>query len=113
MAGRSVSYAELSKHRKPGDLWFAVKGKVYDVSKYLDHPGGAGVFEEVAGKDATAEFEDAGNSRLAEDGLELYLIGRLEEENRQGVAGKEAKGFGWLLGVALLAVILVWVVWSR
>lgn len=104
MAGKEVTYSELSLHRKPGDLWFAVKGKVYDVSRYLDHPGGVEVFEEVAGKDATAAFEDANHSRLAVDGLELYLVGSLAEGR------KTPMGLQWPLVLILLISLVVWII---
>jgi cytochrome b involved in lipid metabolism len=31
---------EVAKHRKDGDLWVAINGKVYDISKFNEHPGG-------------------------------------------------------------------------
>jgi cytochrome-b5 reductase len=38
----NVSHQELAKHNKFDDCWMAVRGKVYNVTKYLDfHPGGA------------------------------------------------------------------------
>ena len=104
MAGRQVTYSELSRHRKPGDLWFAVNGKVYDVSHYLDHPGGVDAFEEVAGKDATVAFEDANHSRLAVDALELYLVGTLAEGH------KSAMVLRWPLMLILLISLAIWVV---
>jgi len=42
---------------KPGDLWLAVAGDVYDVSKFARlHPGGAQLLEQLAGQDVTEEF---------------------------------------------------------
>ena len=107
MAGRQVTYLELSAHRKPGDLWFAIHGKVYDVSRYIDHPGGVNLFEEVAGKDATAAFEDANHSRLAVDGLDLYLIGTLGEGSKSALAQK------WPLVLILLISLAVWIILGR
>lgn len=36
----SVSQQELAKHNKINDCWIAVRGKVYNITRYLDyHPG--------------------------------------------------------------------------
>lgn len=38
---RPISYEELAKHDKVGDAWLAIRGKVFNVTKYMDfHPGG-------------------------------------------------------------------------
>ena len=37
----AVSHQELAKHNKKDDCWMAVRGKVYNVTRYVDyHPGG-------------------------------------------------------------------------
>ena len=52
---------------------------VYDISKYLDeHPGGAEVLLDVAGMDATDQFEDIGHSGDARKELANYKIGTLK-----------------------------------
>lgn len=38
-AARKITLEELAKHRIPGDAWLSYRGKVYDVSKWDDHPG--------------------------------------------------------------------------
>lgn len=55
-----VSHQELAKHNKSSDCWMAVRGKVYNVTRYLDyHPGGAAELMRGAGKDATSLFDEA------------------------------------------------------
>ena len=31
---RKIKKVELEQHNKPGDLWIAVNGKVYDLSEF-------------------------------------------------------------------------------
>lgn len=53
---------------------------VFDITEYLrDHPGGAEVLVEVAGQDATAEYEDVGHSEDAREIMQPYLIGTLKD----------------------------------
>ena len=37
--GRKITLEELGKHREMNDAWMAMRGKVYDVSGWADHPG--------------------------------------------------------------------------
>lgn len=69
---------EVAKHRKDGDLWVAINGKVYDISKFNEHPGGQSVLRDNAGSDASDVFENAGHdeTNLAELN-EKYLIGTI------------------------------------
>jgi len=34
-----ISMEEVAQHRVPNDAWVHMKGKVYDVSEWNDHPG--------------------------------------------------------------------------
>lgn len=55
----AVSHQELAKHNKPTDCWMSIRGKVYNVTRYLDyHPGGVDQLMRGAGKDATALFDE-------------------------------------------------------
>ena len=36
---RKITLEELSKHREMDDAWMSMRGKVYDVSGWADHPG--------------------------------------------------------------------------
>ncbi|EKX36419.1 hypothetical protein GUITHDRAFT_97578 [Guillardia theta CCMP2712] len=52
-----ITLEQLKAHDKKGDVWVAIEGKVYDVSKWAaHHPGGEHLLENMAGQDATAVF---------------------------------------------------------
>lgn len=55
----NVSHQELSLHNKREDCWMAVRGRVYNVTRYLDfHPGGSEQLMRGAGIDATKLFDE-------------------------------------------------------
>ena len=56
---------EVTKHTEPNDVWLALHGKVYDITKFLkEHPGGEEVLLDLAGKDATKCFDDIGHTQV-------------------------------------------------
>lgn len=76
---KSVSKAEVAKHKTKSDCWIIIHGKVYDVTKYSrDHPGGPDALYEVGGQDATSAYEDVGHSEDAREIMHAYLVGVLE-----------------------------------
>ena len=38
-SSKLISLEEVAQHRVPTDAWVHMKGKVYDVSEWNDHPG--------------------------------------------------------------------------
>ncbi|KAJ3808061.1 acyl-CoA dehydrogenase/oxidase [Lentinula aff. lateritia] len=59
MLSKTLTFEEVKKHNKDGNLWIVIDSKVFDLSKFADlHPGGPNVLyaEGVAGKDATETF---------------------------------------------------------
>jgi cytochrome b involved in lipid metabolism len=50
-----ITLDEVKAHAAHGDCWIIVRGKVYDVSKFMEkHPGGADLLlDNSSGKDAT------------------------------------------------------------
>jgi hypothetical protein len=53
----TYTLAEVKKHNTPKDLWIAINGAVYDVTKFQDrHPGGSSSLTDHAGasRDARA-----------------------------------------------------------
>lgn len=79
-----VTAEELAQHRSLMDMWVRIGAKVYDLSDYaLLHPGGASVLMDVAGKDATLEFEAIEHSDVAKETMERYCIGTFVKEKEE------------------------------
>ena len=76
-APRQITLDEIKLHKDDGDCWLIIKGKVYDVSKYMaNHPGGSDLLKDNSGgKDATEDYEDADHTKRAREMLTKYYIG--------------------------------------
>ena len=95
----------MLEHKSRDDIWFAVHGKVYNVTKYLgDHPGGEEVLIDRGGDDATEDFEDVGHSREARKTLEPYEIGELPPSERIVQSESAFGGDGGGAGIGLFAL---------
>ena len=71
-----MDFAQVSSHNSTHDCWIVINGKVYDVTKYLDdHPGGSEIIMNLAGGDATREFNEIGHSKSAIKTLDQFEIG--------------------------------------
>ncbi|XAR58722.1 hypothetical protein NMG60_11014221 [Bertholletia excelsa] len=77
--GNVFTLAEASQHNSAKDCWLVIRGKVYDVTKFLeDHPGGDDVLISSTGKDATDDFEDVGHSSSARAMMDEFYIGDID-----------------------------------
>ncbi|KAJ0638739.1 putative cytochrome b5-like heme/steroid binding domain, cytochrome b5, heme-binding protein [Helianthus annuus] len=76
--------ADVTRHNNSQDCWVIINARttfiqVYDVTKFLnDHPGGDKVLLDVAGKDASEEFEEAGHGSAARLMLDEYYVGEAD-----------------------------------
>jgi len=71
-----VNATELAKHCTKDNAWIVVRGKVYNITPYLEyHPGGIDVLLRGAGKDATKLFELKHSWVNPERLLEKCMIG--------------------------------------
>ena len=87
--GRVITLEELEQHNKEDDLWIAVDGKVYDMTKYHKvHPGfgGPAIIVKNAGMDASAGFRKAKHSPKAKEIQGGLLIGELERNVKSELA---------------------------
>lgn len=90
---RTITSSELAQHQKPGDIWLAINGDVYDVSKFAQlHPGGAKVLEEVGGKDVTEEFYELHRHDVLGK-YERLKVGKLEGDHVKVTTGTKGVPF--------------------
>ena len=76
---QKYTWAEVKKHITPEDAWVVYQNKVYDVSNWHEHPGGAVVFTH-AGDDMTdifAAFHAQGSQAM----MKKFYIGDLIPES--------------------------------
>ncbi|CAE7230351.1 alnC [Symbiodinium natans] len=74
----------LASKADSGLLWLVIEGVVYDLSLWHEHPGGVEVLRQLAGKDATGEFQQACpalHSSLAS--VSRYQVGALRLPPRE------------------------------
>ncbi|VUC22551.1 unnamed protein product [Clonostachys rosea] len=77
---KSVEFSELAKHNSVDDLWIAVNGKVYDVTKFAqEHPGGPDVIYEYGGSDASSTYNEAHGPSLITKALDAkFHVGSID-----------------------------------
>lgn len=74
---------QVSRHNSRRDCWIVIFDKVYDVTNFLnEHPGGAYIIMESAGRDATIPFRGSRHGKDSYQLLAKYLIGILPENER-------------------------------
>eukprot|EP01083_Nonionella_stella_P305836 1068524_1 len=75
---QKFTWDEVKKHHTPGDAWIVHTNKVYDVSDWYEHPGGAVIFTH-AGDDMTDIFA-AFHAKGSMKAMKPFLIGDLIPE---------------------------------
>ncbi|KAM1252570.1 hypothetical protein ACFX13_041397 [Malus domestica] len=122
-----ISAEELKKHKKPGDLWISIQGKVYNVSDWAkDHPGGDTILYNLGGQDVTDAFiayhPGTAWQYLKKFSTGIYLkdfeVSEVSKDYRRmatefSKAGLfEKKGHGALCSIVIIAIMLNLVVYG-
>ncbi|EFN87531.1 cytochrome b5 reductase 4 isoform X2 [Harpegnathos saltator] len=75
---RVVTLSELANHNKQTDAWIAIRGIVFNVTRYMDfHPGGVDELMRGVGKDATKLFENVHAWVNYQSILQKCIVGKL------------------------------------
>ncbi|XP_010924798.1 cytochrome B5-like protein [Elaeis guineensis] len=75
---KTYTKEEVSVHNKRDDCWIIVKGKVYDVTPYVEeHPGGDAILNN-AGGDSTEGFYGPQHATRVFDMVDEFHIGDLK-----------------------------------
>ncbi|EIE25832.1 cytochrome b5, partial [Coccomyxa subellipsoidea C-169] len=75
---RDITMEEVKAHRTKSDAWTVLRGKVYNITPYINfHPGGADWIMKGAGMDCTALFNKYHAWVNSDMLLEKCLIGQL------------------------------------
>ncbi|XP_068968967.1 cytochrome b5 reductase 4 isoform X2 [Bombus flavifrons] len=82
---RVVTLSELATHNKQNDAWIAIRGIVFNVTRYMDfHPGGVNELMRGVGKDATKLFENVHAWVNYQSILQKCVVGRLSRGSVSG-----------------------------
>ncbi len=76
---KTFTMAEVEKHNSKESCWSVIRGKVYDLTDWINkHPGGADKILNICGKDGTEIFEKVhGGKEKPENALKNFEIGVL------------------------------------
>ncbi|EOD43051.1 putative mitochondrial cytochrome b2 protein [Neofusicoccum parvum UCRNP2] len=93
------SHDEVSKHNTSESCWVVLYGHVYDVTSFLnEHPGGSKIILQLAGTDATEEYDPIHPPGILEETLPAEAkLGKFDEstlpaaEKAPAVQQQEAK----------------------
>ncbi|XP_068754806.1 cytochrome b5 reductase 4-like isoform X1 [Montipora capricornis] len=78
---RPVTEEELGKHNSENDAWICIRGRVYNITPYLEyHPGGIPEIMRGVGRDGTDLFDETHKWVNAESMLEKCFIGPLKRD---------------------------------
>lgn len=78
---KTFTYNEVQQHRSAESCWVILYGNVYDVTSFLpSHPGGSKIILQLAGTDATEEYDPIHPPGTLEDSLpESAKLGKIDE----------------------------------
>ncbi|KXT05367.1 hypothetical protein AC578_11094 [Pseudocercospora eumusae] len=78
---KTFTFDQVQQHKSKDSCWVILYGNVYDVTSFLpDHPGGSKIILQLAGTDATEEYDPIHPPGILEDSLpESAKLGKIDE----------------------------------
>lgn len=55
---RQFAWEEIRRHSGQKDRWIVIDNRVYDISRWLKHPGGQTVLKHYGGQDASVSMNN-------------------------------------------------------
>ncbi|KAI5861747.1 FMN-dependent dehydrogenase-domain-containing protein [Durotheca rogersii] len=92
MSDKLISAEEVVKHTTPESCWVVLYGNVYDVTEFLpSHPGGSRIILQLAGRDATEEYDPIHPPGILEENLKPEAkLGKIDPQTVAAAAGEPA-----------------------
>ncbi|KAG6460905.1 cytochrome b5-like [Manduca sexta] len=109
MALTKFTRSSLESRNTLRDAVIIIDNIVYDVTEFLEeHPGGAEILLDNAGKDASQCFHDVGHSDTAFEWREKFKIGEVVDEDKWEVKPREAYAVQEHDELTLASLLSVW-----
>lgn len=87
----TITLEELARHNTADNAWVAIKGYVYDVTKFVKfHPGGRGVLLRFAGKECTQEYNQHHGDLVMLKYHKKFVVGKLPLKMKKSKLSKFA-----------------------
>lgn len=81
---KTITMAEVATHNSEESAWVAIRGFVYDVTKFVKfHPGGRMVLLRFAGKECTQEYDQHHNELVMVKYHKKFCVGKLDSPPRK------------------------------
>lgn len=84
---KTFTFDEVQQHRSKDSCWVILYGNVYDVTSFLpEHPGGSKIILQLAGTDATEEYDPIHPPGTLKDSLpDSAKLGKIDESTLPAV----------------------------
>ncbi|KAL8422768.1 hypothetical protein RB596_003163 [Gaeumannomyces avenae] len=93
MTGKVFDAAEVAKHNSPESCWVILYGNVYDVTDFVpEHPGGSKIILQLAGRDATEDYDPVHPPGTLEENLKPEAkLGAVDPESLKRLQQDQAQ----------------------